>query len=125
MTNDPHDNVAENPETPPADDGLPASQQETKLTFEPLGTAITQFSKSDKPLNIEQLFKALLNLPTEERLQCINAFLLAKVIAEKTASVFSVEFLKELGRNERAILSAEKLAGKSGSLQDGDTPWAI
>ena len=90
------------------------------LTFDPLATAVEKFSKEGKPLDAADLFQKFLALPTEERIQCVNAFLLAKCIADKSGATITIEFLKELGRNERALLGVEKGSGGGSEV----SPWA-
>ncbi len=102
MTNDPQDKN-------PAEDKV----------FDPLLIAVEKFSSEDgKPLDVEDLFKKFMDLPTEERIQCVNAFLLAKCIAKSTGATITIEFLKELGRNQRALLGVEK-----GTGSPAETPW--
>lgn len=95
--------------------------QKKPLTFDPLTTAVEKFAQSGKPLDVKELFQKFLDLPTDERLQCINALLLARVIAEKTGATITIEFIKELGRNERALLAVEK--GQRGLGDDSSSPW--
>lgn len=109
--------VDETAESPPAGESK-TGDEETKLTFNPLMVAVEKFTKEGKPLDIQDLFKKFMGLETEERIQCVNAYLLAKCIAEKTGATITIEFLKELGRNERALLGLEKGGG-----YDGDSPW--
>ena len=111
---DPVEAIAPDPST-----DFQQSSQPEKPTYNPLFEAVDQFSKVDKrTASVQQLFQRFLKLPVEERMQCVNAYLLARCITGTATQTAAIEFLKELGRNERALLAIEK-----GALGDDSSPW--
>lgn len=120
---DPSDATEKNKDLPPDDSGSVNSKDppgdEEKITFNPLIVAVEELGDhGTKTVTLEDLFRRFVKMEPEERLKVVDAYLLAKAIAKGTGATVTVEFIKELGRNERALLRVDKGGGS-----DEDIPW--
>ena len=72
----------------------------------------------DKTLRNSEIIEAYMALPVRDKINGMDAVTFAKAFAQGTSANIMVELVKEIGRNNRAVLASETVGGSIGDNPD-------